>query len=62
MLIGRNMDQVKMGAAMESALVTTEELTAGPDLWVTFDDPFPKWDEEEEDEDAERYNAEEYIL
>ena len=52
------MNHESMKAAFEHALVTTEELKDGPELWVTFEDPFPQWDGEEEEE----YDPEEYIL
>lgn len=52
------MNHAKMQETFEKALVTLEELRAGPELWVTFEDPFPSWDDEEEEE----YDPEEYIL
>lgn len=57
-LIGRKMDHAKMRAAFEEALVTIEELRAGPELWLTMEDPFPAWDDEEEEE----YDPEQYML
>ena len=57
-LIGRHMDHAKMRAAFEAALVTIDELRAGPELWLAMEDPFPAWDEEEEEE----YDPEQYVL
>ena len=42
--IGVSMDRSAIEAAMDSAMVTDEELAAGTDHWLRFADPLPAWD------------------
>jgi len=44
--IGVEMDRQGIEAALDEALVTTEEMTAGPPFWMQFEDPLPPWDQE----------------
>jgi G3E family GTPase len=42
-LIGRNFPKEKLRTALERCLLTPEELAAGPQRWMSFEDPFPPW-------------------
>ncbi|MEO1236277.1 MAG: zinc metallochaperone GTPase ZigA [Planctomycetota bacterium] len=42
--IGVGMDRDKIEAGLDTALVTDEELAAGPAHWAKFDDPLPSWE------------------
>jgi G3E family GTPase len=42
--IGMEMDRDKIEADLDAALVTDEEMKAGPDRWLQFDDPIPSWE------------------
>jgi hypothetical protein len=46
-IIGQNMDQEKVSAALTKALVTTEELAQLGEV----EDPFPEWEDDEEEAD-----------
>ncbi len=50
-IIGQNMDHAKVQASLEAALVSKEELAAGVQKLGDLQDPFPEWDEEEDDAD-----------
>jgi len=43
-LIGVEMDREKIEASLDAALVTDEEMAAGPEHWVQFEDPIPSWE------------------
>jgi len=56
--IGIGMDQDAITATLDGALLTDEEMAAGPTVWTAFADPFPAWptlveDEHEHGEDEE---------
>jgi G3E family GTPase len=56
--IGIGMDQAAITAALDSALLSDEELAAGPTVWSAFADPFPEWpalvdEDHEHDEDEQ---------
>lgn len=42
-LIGLDLRADDLIAAMDDATLTDEELLSGPDVWMTFVDPFPIW-------------------
>lgn len=44
-IIGMGMMREELEAMFDAALVTDEEFAAGPELWATFDDPFPSIEE-----------------
>jgi len=44
--IGQNLDEAAMIKALDSCLLSEEELLKGKDYWVTLHDPFPEWEEE----------------
>jgi len=44
--IGIEMDEPRIRAALESALLTNQEMAAGPEQWVTLADPVPAWFDE----------------
>ncbi|MFI4861295.1 MAG: zinc metallochaperone GTPase ZigA [Phycisphaerales bacterium JB063] len=41
--IGMAMDREQLEADLDAALLTDEEMKAGPDRWRQFDDPIPSW-------------------
>lgn len=41
--IGMNMDEPQLRLKLEQALLTDEEMQAGPDSWVKLHDPFQPW-------------------
>lgn len=45
--IGMGMDQAKIEADLDKALITDAELSAGPDHWRLFEDPIPSWEPEQ---------------
>lgn len=59
--IGKNLDEAGIREALDAALMTEQEMTAGPEVWQTIIDPFPEWptpgqmeeDEEEFEDDEE---------
>ncbi len=42
-LIGVDLPHEELEAALQGALLTQEEFNAGEELWLTFDDPLPRW-------------------
>jgi G3E family GTPase len=44
--IGQNLDEAAMITALDSCLLSEEELLKGKDYWLTLHDPFPEWEEE----------------
>ncbi len=40
-LIGRHLQETELRQALETALLTDDEMKQGPDLWVEYEDPFP---------------------
>jgi len=46
-IIGRRLDQARVAAALESCLLTNDELSAGPNEWSVWDDPFVAWQDDE---------------
>ena len=61
-LIGRELDESLVREVLDGALVTDEELDAGPREWANYVDTLPKWIIEdstfEYDEDSARRHAE----
>lgn len=43
-LIGRNLDEDSVIAALDRCLLTDAEMSNGPEGWADFDDPFDPWD------------------
>ncbi len=52
--IGIDMDRPVIESLLEECLLTDEELMAGPEVWLTYDDPLPQieWDEVESMEEG----------
>jgi len=48
--IGKDMDEAKVRKAIESCLLTDEELKQGKDVWSDVPNPFMTWNDEEEEE------------
>lgn len=61
-LIGRDMDEKKLRAALDKCLLSDSEYKAGPTKWASLEDPFPDWDgmiaesEERSEENKEESN------
>jgi len=51
-IIGQQLDPAALTALLDVCLVTEEEMRAGPTLWETFADPFPRWSKVEVDHDV----------
>ncbi len=45
--IGQGLDREKMVAALDACLLSDEALAKGEAHWLTLDDPFPAWSEDE---------------
>ena len=45
--IGDALDEGALREKLDAALLTGDELAAGPGAWARFDDPFPAWDADE---------------
>lgn len=45
--IGQGLDQARMCAELDQALLSESEWAAGPSLWSELQDPFPAWVQEE---------------
>lgn len=43
--IGQNLDKKAMINALDSCLLSDDELLRGKDFWVTLNDPFPAWED-----------------
>ena len=43
--IGQNLDKKGMTEALDDCLLTDEDILKGKAHWVTFNDPFPAWDQ-----------------
>lgn len=53
--IGLHMEHAPMIAELDACLLTDQELAAGIDTWLDFEDPFPEWEGypyDDEDEDG----------
>lgn len=50
--ITRDADHAAVAAALEAALLTSAELSAGPVAWASFEDPFPSWDPSPDEQEA----------
>ena len=44
--IGQNLDQQAMTEALDSCLLTENELLKGKSFWKTLNDPFPTWEQD----------------
>lgn len=42
--IGVQMDREQIESDLDAALVTDDEMAAGPEKWLAFDDPLPSWE------------------
>ena len=50
--IGVAMNRQEIEAVMDAALVTDEEMAAGPEHWRQFEDPLPSWESEAQHADV----------
>lgn len=48
-LIGLDMDQRALHSALQSCLLSDKEMDAGPAEWARMTDPFPPWQEDEDE-------------
>lgn len=49
--IGQNLNQQHVTQALNTCLLTDEELLMGDAYWQSLDDPFPEWEDESTDEE-----------
>lgn len=47
--IGQNLEPDQTTKVLDECLLTDTEMDAGPEIWKTFDDPFPQWFAEREE-------------
>ena len=45
--IGQGLDADKITKALDDCLLSEEELLRGKDYWMTLEDPFPVWGQEQ---------------
>ena len=50
-MIGIEMDEAALRQAFDACLLNDAELAAGPEAWVRYEDPFPLWSIEEDEEE-----------
>lgn len=50
-MIGVEMDEVALRQAFDACLLNDAELAAEPEAWVRYEDPFPQWSIEDDEED-----------
>jgi G3E family GTPase len=55
--IGIHIDRAAIEAALDGALLTTDEISLGPKAWQRFDDPLPAWEESVAQESAAHASA-----
>jgi G3E family GTPase len=48
-VIGKQMDEAAIRAALDECLLTDAEFRGGPEAWATLPDPLPVWNVEDED-------------
>ena len=48
--IGQNLEPTKTREILDRCLLTSAEMDGGPEVWKRFDDPFPKWFAEQDEE------------
>jgi hypothetical protein len=46
--IGQNLDQDKMTQALDNCLLSEVDMAKGKDYWLSLNDPFPSWGEDDE--------------
>jgi len=56
-IIGQDLDELRLQACLEACLLTEEEVQAGPAVWNAFEDPLPTWPESEEEEAEGEYRT-----
>ena len=47
--IGQHLEPEQTRAILDRCLLTATEMSAGPEVWKTFDDPFPQWFAEQDE-------------
>ena len=53
-IIGTDMDEEMLRARFDACLLTDDELAEGEDAWASYEDPFPEWVlEDDEDEESQ---------
>lgn len=49
-LIGIDIDEAALRANLDACLLTDAEIAGGPEAWARMEDPFPAWDDSEDEE------------
>ena len=49
-MIGIEMDEAALRRAFDACLLNDAELAAGEENWARYEDPFPAWSIDQEDE------------
>lgn len=59
--IGMNMDKDRLKAGLDACLLTKKELALGESAWSNFEDPFPKYQNDDAKEEAEQEEIKEIL-
>ncbi len=51
-IIGIGMDEAALRSGFDACLLTDQELRQGPEAWSLYEDPFPRWEIMEEEDEA----------
>lgn len=63
--IGAGMDRMELEARLNAALITEQEMAAGPETWAAFDDPFAEMFrdiEERQDGQEQHHNHRQFAV
>ncbi len=52
-IIGQDLDEVRLRECLEACLLTEEEVEAGPAVWSAFQDDLQPWSESDDEEVSE---------
>lgn len=55
-MIGIDIDEAQWRAAFDTCLLTDDEWAAGQAAWVSYQDPFPAWEMDDEDDDHDHHD------
>jgi hypothetical protein len=56
-LIGCNLDEDSVSAALDDCLLTDSEFAESPEVWATYEDPFDSWGDDDACELSEEYGT-----
>ena len=56
-VIGQALDAAALTTALDAALLTADEMSLGPDAWADWPDPFPAWEDPQDDDGELGFDA-----